>query len=169
MEAAAVASTPAAPVPAPTSDEPPKEAVCAECGRIFGIQEMIRHQGKYICAGCKPIFFQRLREGGGPSPIGAEGTATEEQVLAREYEIDLGSALSRAWETFTKNAGNIIGAFIVVGLVYLVCLVITGMVAGLLGQAGQVAGLVGALYTAPLLGGLIWFTLKLVRDQPASL
>jgi uncharacterized RDD family membrane protein YckC len=43
------------------------EAVCAECGKIFPIQDMI-HQaggtdGMYICAGCKPIFLQKLAEG----------------------------------------------------------------------------------------------------------
>jgi len=41
----------------------PTEAVCAECGRIFPIQETIRHGKSYICAGCKPVFMQKLSEG----------------------------------------------------------------------------------------------------------
>jgi hypothetical protein len=61
--------------PPPLSPPPPKaplladaqgnpaEAVCAECGRIFPIQETIRHGKSYICAGCKPVFMQKLSEG----------------------------------------------------------------------------------------------------------
>ncbi len=39
------------------------EAVCAECGKMFAIQDMIRHSGVYICANCKPVFMQKLAEG----------------------------------------------------------------------------------------------------------
>ncbi len=41
----------------------PTEAVCAECGGIFPIQETIRHGKSHICAGCKPVFMQKLSEG----------------------------------------------------------------------------------------------------------
>ncbi|MGA3283772.1 MAG: RDD family protein [Verrucomicrobiota bacterium] len=43
------------------------EAVCAECGNMFAIQDMIHHAGAlggiYICANCKPVFLQKLAEG----------------------------------------------------------------------------------------------------------
>ncbi|HEV2436824.1 MAG TPA: RDD family protein [Verrucomicrobiae bacterium] len=39
------------------------EAACAECGKLFAIQDMIRHGGVYICANCKPVFMQKLAEG----------------------------------------------------------------------------------------------------------
>jgi uncharacterized RDD family membrane protein YckC len=39
------------------------DAVCAECGKMFPIQDMIRHGGLYICAGCKPVFMQKIAEG----------------------------------------------------------------------------------------------------------
>ena len=38
-------------------------ASCAECGRSFPVDEMISYSGSYVCAECKPIFFQRVREG----------------------------------------------------------------------------------------------------------
>ena len=40
-----------------------REAVCVECGKIFNMDDMIRHGGSYVCAGCKPIFMQKLAEG----------------------------------------------------------------------------------------------------------
>ncbi len=39
------------------------EAVCAECGKMFSIQDMIHHGEVYICANCKPVFLQKLAEG----------------------------------------------------------------------------------------------------------
>ncbi len=36
---------------------------CVSCGRGFAPEEMIRYEDNYVCAECKPIFFQRLREG----------------------------------------------------------------------------------------------------------
>jgi uncharacterized RDD family membrane protein YckC len=39
------------------------EAICAECGKIFPATEMIRYGSAYVCAGCKPVFLQKLSEG----------------------------------------------------------------------------------------------------------
>jgi uncharacterized RDD family membrane protein YckC len=36
---------------------------CRECGRIFGVEEMISYEGRYVCPSCKPLFFQKIREG----------------------------------------------------------------------------------------------------------
>jgi len=60
-KAPAIAAPPitAPPLASTNPEEPPKDAVCAECGRMFSIQDMIRHKGSYICAGCKPVFMQK--------------------------------------------------------------------------------------------------------------
>jgi uncharacterized RDD family membrane protein YckC len=39
------------------------EAVCAECGKIFPVDETIRYGDVRVCAGCKPVFLQKLQEG----------------------------------------------------------------------------------------------------------
>jgi uncharacterized RDD family membrane protein YckC len=36
---------------------------CVECGKSFPQGEMVNFEGKSICPTCKPLFFQRLREG----------------------------------------------------------------------------------------------------------
>ena len=48
----------AAPAAAPVG-----QAYCAECKRMFATGEMVPFGEQWICAGCKPIFFQRVREG----------------------------------------------------------------------------------------------------------
>ncbi len=62
-QAAPPLATPAPPVAAPLGGEVTSEAVCIECGRIFNIDDMIKHGSGHVCASCKPIFMQKLHEG----------------------------------------------------------------------------------------------------------
>ena len=39
---------------------------CVECGRRFAESDMLRYENSWVCAGCKPIFFQRIKEGAMP-------------------------------------------------------------------------------------------------------
>jgi uncharacterized RDD family membrane protein YckC len=39
------------------------EGVCAECGGIFNLQDMIAYGDIHVCANCKPVFMQKLAEG----------------------------------------------------------------------------------------------------------
>ncbi len=36
---------------------------CAECGRAFPESEMLQYENAWVCALCKPLFFQRVKEG----------------------------------------------------------------------------------------------------------
>lgn len=38
-------------------------ARCHECGKSFNLDDMIRYKEAWVCASCKPIFVQRLKEG----------------------------------------------------------------------------------------------------------
>lgn len=49
---------------APTSADGSGHQACAECGRTFLAEEMVAYENLLVCGECKPIFFQRLREGG---------------------------------------------------------------------------------------------------------
>lgn len=51
------------PIPPSTSSVSGAQAVCAECGRMFPTEDMIRHGTAHVCAGCKPVFMQKLAEG----------------------------------------------------------------------------------------------------------
>lgn len=37
---------------------------CSQCGKAFARDQMIRFGDLWVCAGCKPAFFQRMKEGG---------------------------------------------------------------------------------------------------------
>jgi uncharacterized RDD family membrane protein YckC len=56
--------------PGPTGTPPPVPpfpagdgVICAECGKPFPAAEVIQFSGVNVCAGCKPIFIQKLKEG----------------------------------------------------------------------------------------------------------
>jgi uncharacterized RDD family membrane protein YckC len=67
-------TTPAAPIYATTPVASPTgdDVVCTQCNRIFPRQETIQYGESYVCAACKPIFMQRLKEGAvTPTVVGA--------------------------------------------------------------------------------------------------
>src|ERR1051325_9438064 len=155
---AAPPASAAPPVSAPPPGLAPDEAVCVECGRVFKTDDMIRHGQGYVCAGCKPVFMQKLREGvAATSGSRPAGLATLEEVMARDYQHDLGGYLSQAWALFKSDAGLIIGATV---LVYL-CL----MVANLMPYLSWILSII---FTGPLMGGLWLFYLKKIRGSLAT-
>ena len=73
-----VAKPAAAPAPLQMAPPPPEAipvepkwpsvqkpgAVCVECGKMFDLDEMIRHGSVYVCANCKPVFLQKSWQSG---------------------------------------------------------------------------------------------------------
>jgi uncharacterized RDD family membrane protein YckC len=47
----------------PDGRTPQPLAVCSQCGRSFPGDQVIEFEGQVICAACKPMFVQRLKEG----------------------------------------------------------------------------------------------------------
>jgi uncharacterized RDD family membrane protein YckC len=61
---------------------------CSECGKLFPEADMIAYEGKSICPVCKPLFFQRLREG-----VNQPGVLHYARVLSRFVAIFLDGIL----------------------------------------------------------------------------
>lgn len=134
------------------------EAMCVECGGVFARSEMITHAGAYVCARCKPVFMQRLSEGGAAAIYRAPGSVSVEELTLRDYEVDIGSYLRRSWEMYKANAGGIIAASF---LVYL-CIMAVNLIPYL-------NFLLNLFLTGPLIGGLWLFYVKGVRQQNPAL
>ncbi len=56
-------STPHAAIESAWAEGTPEQTACSECGRGLPQEEMIRYGESWVCAACKPIFVQKLREG----------------------------------------------------------------------------------------------------------
>lgn len=63
-------AAPAAQTDATAGFIPTGSFACAECGDLFMENEMITYGEAHVCASCKPIFFQRIQEGGA-APLAA--------------------------------------------------------------------------------------------------
>ena len=157
--------------------------VCCECGRAFPLDQVIRHGDRYVCATCKPVFVQRLAEGATLGSV-RSGEASEEEVLARDYRIELGDCLERAWRIVTGNIGKIlVSDLIYIALPLLMIAPIAGIVPVVIssGPGGNFGGvgfaIIGVLvlaFIALMLGmvvvsaGFPWFYLNLYRNGDAS-
>jgi hypothetical protein len=84
------------------------------------------------------------RLGGSLEKPDADQMAAE--ILARDYEVDIGSCLARGWDLLTRHFWLMVGASFVVGLIQ--------------GAVGLLAGV--------CTGGLYFLLLKLIRRQPAE-
>jgi GYF domain 2/Protein of unknown function (DUF975) len=158
---APVAPPPMAAPPAPGPIAPatgPNEVICAECGKVFPIENTIQLGGSRVCAVCKPLFMQRIHEGAIRQAPFAPGTLTEAKLLAQDYEVDIGGCFQRGWEAFKADPGTFIGVSL---LVYLAI-----FAANLIPYLSMITGI---LLMGPLTAGLWIFTLKKLRGQPTTI
>ncbi|HEV2392982.1 MAG TPA: GYF domain-containing protein [Verrucomicrobiae bacterium] len=128
--------------------------LCSQCGRSFALNEVIRYADKFVCAECKPLFFQRVREGAVLGPGGLNGTATDADVLGRDYEVDIGGSLSRAWEVFKANAGILIGGSVLVYMALFAINIVPYLNVPL-----------ALVFSGPLMGGLWLLYIRAMRSQ----
>ncbi len=47
---------------APTESSGGGDAACAVCGKLLPVHELVQFEGAHVCAACKPVFLQKLRE-----------------------------------------------------------------------------------------------------------
>lgn len=139
----------------PSAPPQPSSMPCAECGRTFSAAEMIQLQGRYVCAGCKPIAIQRMKEGSQISAESADPNQLLQDVERRDYNFNIGENISRAWELVKANLPLSVGVTFVVLLV---------------SQAPSIVPIIGPIASlvlmGPMYGGLYYFFFKMVRRQP---
>jgi hypothetical protein len=125
-----------------------------------GAQTMTQREGEtdWKPLSSFPEFAAALaaRAPGQPPPrldaVNADALATE--ILTRGYSLEIGSCISRGWD-LVLNKNNF---WLTVGVNLVISLI--------LGVSG--AAYVAIIVAGPLMGGLYWFFLKLVRGQQAD-
>ena len=64
---------------------PPLGNTCGVCGNMFPPDDLIRLNESWVCATCKPVFLQRLREGA--APIGAGLWRKKKQLVTHSEAL----------------------------------------------------------------------------------
>ena len=142
--------------------------LCAECGKSFAPDEVIRLADRHVCAACKPILVQRLSEGAAPASV-AGVWINEEQLLEREYRVEIGTTLERGWNLFKNNVGSVIGATLLAGLVFIAGYAVTAGAAAVIPAMNFLNVFIQPLFIGPLTGGLLWYFLRLARGESATI
>jgi len=127
--------------------------VCAHCGRAFAPTEMARVGDSWVCNNCDASATNQMRPHGIAGFDNSPGI-TQEELISRDYTVDIGQYFNQAWDLFRTNAGPILGATV---LVYLAMFAVN-----LIPYASFVLSLV---LSGPLIGGLWLFYIKCAQGQ----
>ena len=118
-----------------------------------------------------------------PPAIGPAAALSNEEVLARDYSIDIGHCISRGWDLVMQNFWPVVGT----SLLVMVCMSAVNQILGIfstpavrhiweahtasLGDGLAIFGvsILGAPVQAIFMGGLFKYYLKLIRGEPARL
>lgn len=149
--------------PPPAAGTGTGQVICTQCGRPFALDQVVRFGSVWVCAQCKPVYVQQMREG--VAPTGRLGSRTlpvdpdqlVQEVLQRGVKVEVGSCISRAWEIVKANLWLSIGTTLLV----MFCMQVTGIVP-------FIGACIGLILNGPLMGGLYGFYLKLIRGETAE-
>ncbi|MEM7393919.1 MAG: DUF975 family protein, partial [Verrucomicrobiota bacterium] len=125
------------------------EALCVECNIKFAKMDMLEYENQWVCAECKPIFFQRLQEGTVMFGMGGGGNTPNRDINAQARRCLVG------------NWGNSIGAF----LIYLAISFAVGFAGAFIPFANMLAQI---LLLPPLMLGFNMFFLRLARRNTVN-
>lgn len=153
-EAVPTPMTPPVAAPSPVGED---TARCAVCSQVFPVGDLVDIAGLRACAACKPVAIQRLREGapGGPAAAGAgadDGTLSEEEVLARDYEVPVSEAVSQGLSRMFAEPGTLLAGGALVTLVSFA-----------IQSVPYLGGLIALFIQGPLMGGLMLAYLRCIR------
>ena len=155
----------APPVLAPVGVAQPlgaNEIQCVECGNRFARDSAMQFGAAWVCAACKPRFIQKLREGAATgAALPAQGPFDPDTFIAalraRDYRLDIGSCLSRGWETAKERF------FLSLGVIVVVYICLFG-----LSWIPFAGALIQLATQGPLTGGVFWFFIKRARKEEAA-
>lgn len=103
--------------------------------------------------------------GSGPLPASSSGltAVSVEDILARDYELDIGGCISRGWNLLKSNFGLLFCGV-------LIYMAIEGAIAllGAIPFIGPLFSIANIFVVGPLLGGLYYLTLQAIRRRPAG-
>ncbi len=133
------------------------KVICAECGNLFPTSETVQFGTRHVCAGCKPVFLQRLREGA-PMPAPGGAWISEEQLLQQVHRVEIGESVSSAARLLTQPVGMAMGA---------------GVLISFLNYAVQIfpyiGGILSLIFAGPFTGGLMTLYLRKFRGESPEL
>ncbi len=93
-------------------------AKCSQCGNTFPEADLIRYQNLRVCAGCKPLFFQKIKEGVRVSSASASDRyGSIEKGINGDYDFTISEILKEAWTLMKGAKRYILGGTIIMYII----------------------------------------------------
>lgn len=151
-QAGYVPPAPAGGAPNPSTGE--EMGVCSESGKILPRSELVEIEGRLVSAEYKNVVLQRIREGVSATGAAQDPEAMAQAIAERGWSLSAGDVLSRGWGVVKSRF------WLTCGSTFLVQMVI--------GAAGIIPVFGPLLVQGPLMGGLFWLMLKIIRGEHAG-
>jgi hypothetical protein len=90
-------------------------------------------------------------------------TADSEAVFEGDYELDMGGCIARGWALLKANFGVLFGAL----MIYIGVEILIGVL-GVIPLIGMLFSMANWVIAGPLMGGLLYLFLRVVRGEAAS-
>ncbi|HAM72490.1 MAG TPA: hypothetical protein DCM86_12685 [Verrucomicrobiales bacterium] len=137
--------------------------VCSVCNNPFPSDDLVRVEGRLVCAICKPTLLQRLKEGATIAPTDESLQELDPDTLVRlsadrSGSIDAMGCLSNGWRVFKNQVGLLLGGLVVAYL----C-----MMAG--GAIPMIGPCIGLVINGPLMAGMWIVFVRAVRGEDTSI
>jgi len=100
-----------------------------------------------------------------PEPPQATVFVGEDELLTRDYRIEIGEGVERGWKVVTSNFGLVLGASVLLLIIFIFGGAISGFAGIVLPFADYI---LPTFYTGPLMAGFMFMLLKLLRGEGAS-
>ncbi len=100
-----------------------------------------------------------------PQPPPATVFVGEEELLSRDYRIEIGECIERGWKAVTGNFGVVIISSFLVGLVYGCGFLVSSLARFVIPFADSI---LPSIFVGPLFGGFMFMLLKLLRGEDAT-
>jgi hypothetical protein len=134
------------------------EGVCVSCGNTFPKEEMLPIENNFVCARCKPIYVQRLKEGLGAAGGPVDAEAMTKAIIDNDYNISIGDCIGRGIDLMKSNFWPMVGTTILVVLAILAAQ-----------NVPYIGPLISLIVQGPLVGGIFWYYIRSIRGQEAGL
>lgn len=130
---------------------------CGRCHQSFAPEETLEISGLRVCAACKPLWIQQVREGlvdasGRPTVAAPEGMLSEAEFLARDYTVDVVGSLNEAWGLMTRRWTVVWLGCVLVWVAFLGISAVLGVLQ-LIPFVGILTSIVSSLITAWVVAG----------------
>lgn len=140
-------------------------------GRVNGETRVKQEGGDWATLFAFPDFADLTRSAPEPVPVlqMAETPSSPppevdpNSVFEGDYELDLSGCVSRGWNLVKKNFGVLFGGF----AIYLAIQFAFGLL-GAIPMIGPLFSLANWVVTGPLMGGLLYLFLKVIRSEAAG-